>query len=457
MAQAVRQAQGDRVSTDDMRIARVRVRAGTLLAGLKDVAGAIEGRNTIPILGNVLFAVSASASAIELTGTDLDLWVVRELACEKAEANERWFTLTLPAKPLLAVIGELDADAMVTISAPTPASAGAGLGEGRATISAGRSRFKLPVLPAEDFPLPPPIEVAASLELPCTQLADAFAAVEHAISTEETRYFLNGIYIHAEESDRSLRLATTDGHRLARLTVPDLEGASAWPAMIVARKTIGLLDRLLAGAAKTTEGKETTPAQVAIDAALRQAQGERASEVHMVRFLMDAADGGSIEILAKTIDGSFPDYTRVIPSEVERTALVDRASLSAAVKRVAVLAEVKSRVVKAEFANDPGSGSGAGMLTLTVSSAEWGEASEEVPCSYSGAPGDEEGGRFTIGFDAKYWRDALGALACDTVAMGMSDASGPVRIRAVQGDPRPGSGSSDECDRLVQVLMPWRV
>ena len=199
--------------------------------------------------------------------------------------------------------------------------------------------------------------------------------------------------------------------------------------MIVARKTIGLLDRLLAGAAKTTDGVNTTPAAVAIDA------GGTVPGC-MVRFLMDAADGGSIEILAKTIDGSFPDYTRVIPETVERTALVDRASLSAAVKRVAVLAEAKSRAVKAEFEDD--------VLTLTVTSAEAGEASEEVPCSYGGPP-------LTIGFDAKYWRDALGALACETVAMGMSDAMAPCRIRAVEGDDR------SEGDRLVQVLMPVRV
>lgn len=406
---------------EDRRVARVRVRAGTLLAGLKDVAGAVEGRNTIPILGNVLFAVSG-ASSIELTGTDLDLWVVRELACEKQDAGERWFTLTLPAKPLLAVIGEFDADAMVTISAPTE-------GEGRATIAAGRSRFKLPVLPAEEFPLPPPIAVAASLELSCSQLADAFAAVEHAISTEETRYYLNGIYIHAEADDLSLRMATTDGHRLARLLLPDIEEATAWPAMIVARKTVALLDRLLAGAAKTTEGKDTAPAQVALDAG-GTVPGS------MVRFLMDTVDGGSIELVAKTIDGEFPDYVRVIPTTVEVTALVDRAALGAAIKRVAVLAEAKSRAVKATFGPD--------SLTLTGRSAELGEAVEALPCHFDGE-------HLEIGFDAKYWRDALGALACDTVAMGMTDAGGPARIRALEGD------DGSEGERLVQVLMPVRV
>lgn len=408
----------------DDRIQRVRVRAGTLLAALKDVVGAVEGRNTIPILGNVLFAVSATHTTIELTGTDLDLWVVRELVCERQDAKEKAFALTLPAKPLLAVIGELDGDAMVTIAAPVD-------GDSRVTISAGRSRFRLPVLPVADFPLPPPLSVAASLGLGCSQLADAFAAVEHAISTEETRYYLNGIYMHAEESDLSLRLATTDGHRLARLTLPDLEGASAWPPLIVARKTVALLDKLLAGAAKTTpdQGPGQASAQVAIDAG-------GSVPGCLVRFAMPAADGGSIDLIAKTIDGTFPDYTRVIPSEIERTATIDRSALAEAVKRVAVLAEAKSRAVKAAFEHD--------CLTLTVTSPELGEATEEVPCSYSAAP-------LTIGFDAKYWRDALGALACDTVAMGMSDAQGPARIRAVEGD------DGSESERLVQVLMPVRV
>ena len=414
------------VDGEDRRVARVRVRAGSLRVALKDVLDVVSRSNTLPILGNVL--VEVAGSAIALTATDLDCLARRDFACEKQDVGEMGFALTLPAQVLADVLGEIDADAMLTLGAPI-------VGDTRATLVAGRSRFRLPVLPATDFPtMDFPEGEGATLDLPCSQLADAFAAVEHAISTEETRYYLTGIYLHAHQVPGEplvLRFVATDGHRLARLTLADVEGAEAWPAAIVARKTVGLLDKLLGAASKASD-----TARVLVDAA-----GTASGAGGRIRWSFDLADGGSIELVAKTIDGDFPDYARVIPTTCEVHAFIDRASLSAAVKRVAVLAEAKSRFVKAEFERD--------VLTLTVTSPESGEASEEVPCSYSAEP-------LTIGFDAKYWRDALGALACDTVAMGMSDRMGPVRIRAVEG-PSTGSGSSEECERLVQVLMPVRV
>ena len=150
---------------------------------------------------------------------------------------------------------------------------------------------------------------------------------------------------------------------------------------------------------------------------------------------MPAADGGTVELIAKAIDGQFPDYQRVIPSDLPYCATLDRAQLAAAIKRVAVLASDKSRIVKATFAGN--------LLTLSAALPEVGEASEDLACEYGGP-------EIVRGFDARYWRDALGALTSDTIAMGLSeDAAGPVRIAGWEDNAEVGA--------LLQVLMPARV
>lgn len=424
------------ISPVDPRKRAVRVKAGTLHAALKDVLDVVQARNTIPILNNVRFG--AGDGRIELTVTDLDCWAIRELASDDQDgpASKDWvqsvrpFTVTLPAKPLADVLGAIDGDAMVTIEA---------VDTGKVTVSAGRARFRLPSLPVEDFPLPPSGAAGHSFEIRCSQLADALAAVKHAISNEETRYYLNGVYLHPLELH--LVLAATDGHRLARLTLDAPDGAASWPACIVGRRTVGLLDKLLHAAAKTTEGKEVTQAMVSIETV----DGKHAGQ--LVRYAMPAADGGEVEVVAKTVDGTYPDYTRVIPSEPPHRVLIARAPLAEAIKRVAVLQEGKSRAVRAEFS--PGSGLGpestfgAGKLTLRVVSAELGEASEELACDYSGP-------EITLGFNTQYWRDALAAMAGDEVSMSFAEDPGaPVRLA--------NWADGGESGALLQVLMPLRV
>ena len=416
----------------DQRIARTRVRAGTLADAVKDVLGASAGKDVVPILGQVL--IEAGDGQLELTATNLDLWIVRRLASndggepDSAEwtAGSRSFALTVPAKVLSAVLGELDPDAMVELYAPT-SSGGAGPGESRAVLKAGRSRFKLPVLPAGDFPLTPPTPSAASFEIAAAALADHFARVEHAISTEETRYYLTGVYLHpvlrqAQDERGQLRFVATDGHRLARLAVDGPEGAASWPATIIGRHTVALLDKLLAGAAKADEA-----AGVAVNAV-------GLNPGSLVVFEMPAADGGEVMLIAKTIDGSFPDYERVIPEDSPVRATIERAVLAAALKRVGVLTPKSSRIVKLVFARD--------LLTITGSSAELGEATEELPC-------DLDGGDLTIGFDHQYLRAALLAAASAHVVLAMSDPGGACRIEA--------SVPGDDGAALVQVVMAARV
>jgi len=427
------------VAAEDRRKRATRIKAGTLRAALKDVDGVVQARNTIPVMAHVV--IDAGNGRISLTGSDLDMWARRELASDDRDgpgsadwlASIRPFAVCVPAKALGDVLAKIDGDAMVTLSAPEAGGAGKG-GDGRVSVKAGRARFQLLCLPADDFPAPPPMKVQTSFEMPCSALADAFAAVEHAISSEETRYYLNGVFVHTaqvEGEPQWLRLAATDGHRLARLSIDPPEGAACWPDTIVGRLTVGLLDKLLAVAAKSA-GEDAEPARVLIEA----------GSAGRVRYSMPAADGGEIEVIAKTVDGTFPDYERVIPVDPPLRAVIDRAAFMEAIERVAVMAAGKTRILRAEFSE--------GRVRLIGRSAELGEGEEEVECCYTA-------GERVLGFDARYMLAALKAVASDHVVLGFgagdSTEGSPIRIA---GWSSPDFGG-EETGRVVQVVMSARV
>jgi DNA polymerase-3 subunit beta len=392
----------------DPRRRAFRIRAGSLKAALADVAGLIVPKSTIPILANVLLDVADGA--LRVCATNLDMWAARELATDDREANSgewraaiRGFATTVPGKSLLAVVSGFDADAMVTIE----------LIDNRLQVSAGRSRFRLPVLPPDDLPLFAPRDWPHAFTMRASALDDVLAAVSHAISTEETRYYLGGVYLHAE--GLGLRAAATDGARLARIAFDAPEGACSFPSVIIARQTVSVLAKLL--------GRAGDDAEVEIAAS----DGGK-----MLRFDLPCPDDGRITIEAKTVDGTFPDYTRVIPAAPKLSMTADRAMLLGALGRVAVLAEGKSRAVKLEAEDD--------RLTLSASSPELGEACEDLPVVFGGPP-------ISWGFDARYLREALEAMASDEVRLMLDDAGAPVRIEAAGAD-EPA---------LVQVVMPLRV
>lgn len=398
-----------------------RIRAGALHGALKDLEKVVAPKATIPILSHV--RVMAQNGVLLLTATNLDLWAWRECATDdrNGPGSAEWlesirpFGVALPGKALMAILGEIDADAMVTIEALEEASATTA---GKVTITAGRSRFRLNALPTADFPAVPAVRGDHQLAMKAAALADVFARVEHAISTEETRYYLNGIFVHAD--GLNLKFAATDGHRLAMLPIDAPDGGASFPPTIIGRVTVGVLDKALAAAVKADEGCD-----VEISATETGA---------LLRFEMPAADEGQLTLVAKAIDGTFPDYQRVIPADPPIRITAHRATLIGVLKRVAVLADDKSRAIAVEA-------EGA-TLRLSAISPELGEASEELACVYGGPA-------IRWGFDSRYWRDALGAVATDEVRMAVTDEGGPVRIEAV--------GSDDAAGRLVQVVMPIRV
>jgi DNA polymerase-3 subunit beta len=413
---------------EDSRKQATRVQAGVLKAALADVIGAIEPRNTIPVLAHVL--IEAKDGKLRLVGSNLDQWAARDLASNDRDgaASNDWvqsiraFATTVAAKPLAGILAAIDGEAMVTLELVEEASGGL-----RLAVSAGRARFKLATLPVSDFPVPAPMAVEHAFELPCSALADAFAKVEMAISSEETRYYLNGIFIHVAQNEGEpqwLVLATTDGHRLARLRLAVPEGAASWPDAILPRAAVTLLDKLLKAAVKGEEKDKESP-RVLVEAS---AGGTS------LRFSMAAADGGEIELQTKAIDGTFPDYTRVIPTAPEHSLIVGREALAAAVKRVAVMASDKTRVVRADVSPD--------LIELVVITPELGEAREEVPCSYDGPA-------MTFGLNGQYLGEALVSAASDEISLAFTDAIAPTLLRR--------AGENVDRDVLVQVIMPVRV
>ncbi|MCW1430150.1 DNA polymerase III subunit beta [Novosphingobium sp. JCM 18896] len=368
------------------------IERATLLRCLSHVQSVVERRNTIPILSNVLIDAEAGGS-LRLMATDLDLQVVETMSAVSVEAPG---AITVSAHLLFDIARKLPDGSQVSLETA----------DNRMTVKAGRSRFSLPTLPRDDFPVIVEGELPTSFELPAAKLAELIDRTRFAISTEETRYYLNGIFIHV--SDDELKAAATDGHRLARFTLPKPDGADGMPDVIVPRKCVAELRKLL---------EEALDTNVQVDLSASK-----------VRFTLGGENG--VVLTSKLIDGTFPDYTRVIPTGNDKLLRLDPKSFYEGVDRVATIATEKTRAVKMALDND--------RVTLSVTSPDNGTAAEELPADY-GAAG------FEIGFNAGYLKDILGQIEGDTVELHLADAGAPTLIR--QNDKSPA----------LYVLMPMRV
>jgi DNA polymerase-3 subunit beta len=280
-------------------------------------------------------------------------------------------------------------------------------------VKAGRSRFQLPTLPRDDFPMIVEGDLPTSFELPAKVLAELVDKTRFAISTEETRYYLNGIFLHVSDDDANsggpvLKAAATDGHRLARYTIARPDGAEGMPDVIVPRKAVAELRKLL---------DEALDGNVEIDLSPSK-----------IRFTLGGE--GGVVLTSKLIDGTFPDYSRVIPTGNDKLLKLDPKSFYDGVDRVATIATEKTRAVKMGLEPD--------KVTLSVTSPDNGTAAEEIAADYS-----SEG--FEIGFNANYLKDILSQIDADTVELHLADPGAPTLIR--QDDKSPA----------LYVLMPMRV
>lgn len=366
------------------------IERATLLKGLSHVQSVVERRNTIPILSNVL--IEAADGSLKLMATDLDLQINESVPADIEQAG----AITVSAHTLFDIARKLPEGSQVQLSAA----------EGRMTIVAGRARFQLSTLPRDDFPIIAEGELPTSFELPAETLKQIIDKTRFAISTEETRYYLNGIFLHVSEDGAQpvLKAAATDGHRLARITLPRPDGADGMPDVIVPRKCVAELRKLL----------DEIDGSVGVSLSNTK-----------IRF-----DLGQALLTSKLIDGTFPDYSRVIPTGNDKILKIDPRSFEEGVDRVSTIATEKTRAVKMALDRD--------KITLSVTSPENGTAAEEVPGDYAAAP-------FEIGFNSRYLLDILGQVQGDTVEVHLADAAAPTLIR--ENDKAPA----------LYVIMPMRV
>ena len=368
------------------------IERGALLKAVAQAQSVVERRNTIPILANVL--IEAEGDVVQFRATDLDIEVV-----DRAPAQvERAGASTVSAVTLNEIVRKLPDGALVTLSHDAQA--------GRLTIEAGRSNFSLATLPREDFPVMATAEYTANFGAKASVLRRLFDKSRFAISTEETRYYLNGVYMHVADAEdgQVLRCVATDGHRLARIDADLPAGGAEMPGVIVPRKTVSELRKLL----------DDDDMEIAVSV----------SETK-VRFATP-----DITLTSKVIDGTFPDYTRVIPQGNTRRLEVDAADFAKAVDRVATVSSERSRAVKMSLDED--------RLVLSVNAPDSGAAEEELAVAY----GDE---RLEIGFNAKYLLEIASQVDRENAVFLFNSSGDPTLMR--EGDDQSA----------VYVVMPMRV
>ncbi len=372
---------------------RLTIERSALLKALNHVQSVVERRNTIPILSNVLMA--AQGDSLRLTATDLDIEIAESAPAEVERAG----STTAPANYLYDFVRKLPENAPVKLDAPGD--------DPRLFIQAGKSRLHLPVLPAGDFPSMPSDGFETRFEIEPTEFARLIDKTRFAISTEETRYYLNGIFFHTvvnAAGEATLRAVATDGHRLALADVAAPKGAQGMPGVIVPRKTINELKRLLDDAADMVE--------IAVSP-------------QKIRFAL-----GEAVLTSKLIDGSFPEYARVIPKGNAKRLKIDNKSFAEAVDRVATVSAERSRSVRLALDKD--------RVTLTVNNPDAGVATEDLAADYANDS-------MEIGFNAKYLLDVAQQIEGESAVFELADSGSPTLVR-------------DEADEnALYVLMPLRV
>lgn len=361
-----------------------------LMRCVSHVQSAVEKRNTIPILANV--RMEAKDGGLTLATTDMDMEINETVNA----VIEQPGSTTVPAHTLHDIVRKLPDGASVTLTLEP--------GGNIMTVKAGRSVFKLSCLPVNDFPSLNSGELPTEFSLSAADLRTLIDRTRFAMSMEETRYYLNGIYLHEAEQNgiKVLRAVATDGHRLARFEMPLPAGAEGMPGVIISRKTVNELRKLIDEAA---------------DKVKISLSGSK------IRFAFD-----HIVLTAKLIDGTFPEYDRVIPKGNDKVVEIDPKLFTSAIDRVSTISDGKSRAIKITMAGK--------TMTLSANSPDAGSATEEVEIQ-----NDHD---MEIGFNAKYLLD-ITQLMAGGCRLTLADAAAPTIIQ-----------DTDD-DSTLYVLMPLRV
>ena len=377
---------------------KITVARRDLHPALSTVARIVEARSTLPILTHVLLEAEKDADGgrLWLTSTDLDMEVRLKIAAEVDEPG----ATTIHAGRLHTIVGKLtDGDIVLETLADNAT----------ARLKQGRSRFDLQVLQKADFPTFGEAAYPIGFDIAADLIAEAIDATSFAISTEETRYYLNGIFLHALAGPlgSTLVAVSTDGHRLAKWARPAPVGAEEMQGVIVPRKTVGEIAKLCKGS--------PNPARL---------------EVSETRIRLTL---GETVLTSKVIDGTFPAYDRVIPTDSAFTITLDRAALAASLDRIQTVLSTAGRAVKFAMRNE--------CLALSATNPDAGSAAEEM--AFVGEADIE------IGFNAKYALEILNGLTGDRVEVCLTDPGSPTVFR-------PANPAATAAERLA-VLMPMRV
>ncbi len=355
-----------------------------LLKPLAQVVNVVERRQTLPVLANLLTQVSAGQ--LSLTGTDLEVEMVSRVAVDDAQDGET----TIPARKLFDIVRALPDGSKVTLSQS---------GE-KITVQAGRSRFTLSSLPANDFPSVDEVEATERVSVPETALKELIERTAFAMAQQDVRYYLNGLLF--DLADKRLRCVATDGHRLALCETALDEAVPTKRQIIVPRKGVQELQRLLEGGDRTV--------------VLEMGRNH-------IRIKRD-----DVTFTSKLIDGRFPDYEAVIPIGADREVLIDREALRAALQRAAILSNEKYRGVRLEMS--------PGLVRINAHNPEQEEAQEEVEA-------ETRVDALAVGFNVNYLLDALSALRDEQVVLQLRDANSSALVR---------EASSERCRHVVMPL-----
>ncbi len=335
-----------------------------LLAPLQQVIGAVERRQTLPILGNVLF--KSTGGDLTLSATDLEIEMVANVVADSADD----FQVTIPARKLLDISKALPDGSVINFN----------IEENRVSLTSGRSRFTLATLPASEFPSLDEIAVQQKFTIPQNLFKSLFDKTSFAMAQQDVRYYLNGILM--EISPQKIRLVATDGHRLALSESEGETGVDDERQIIIPRKAVLELSRLL-----------------------DSSDGDASCELSQNHLRVQT---GSLIFTTKLIDGKFPDYQRVIPVDGNKTLQVERETLKQAMSRIAILSNEKYRGIRLTLTS--------GNLSIQANNPDQEEAEEELQVDYD--EGDME-----IGFNVTYLIDVLNVLASEKVQVKLKDSN----------------------------------
>jgi len=370
---------------------KLNVEKNILLKSLSHVQGIVEKRNTLPVLSNIL--LEAKENSLILSATDMDISITDKLNCNILEEG----STTVSAQTLYDIIRKLPDSAEIEIIS----------NDGKLiSLRAGKSKFSLGCLPKEDFPIIEIGDLENELNIDSQIFLKLINKTRFAVSNEETRYFLNGIYLHYKNYNNTdyLSIVATDGHRLAKFDYEFKDQLSEIPGVIIPKKTVNELYKLLVD----FEGS----IKINLDS-------------NKIVFFI-----GELVLISKLIDGNFPDYKRVIPEDNNNILKINRQAFSLAVDRVSTIASDKSPIIKFKLLNN--------LMNMTSANTENGTATEDIVNNYSG----EE---FEIGFNSKYILEMINNLEDEEITLKFKDSSSPV------------TATEDSNPDLVYVLMPMRV